>query len=61
MYLMDHKSGKTSVIVRLNKDVSIDKTFSDLPYISSVSFDRSGEAISVGTSDRQIHIYDVEK
>jgi WD40 repeat protein len=32
-----------------------------LPYICSVSFDRSGEAISIGTSDKQVHIYDVQK
>jgi hypothetical protein len=30
-------------------------------YISSFSFDRSGEACALGTSDSKILIYDVER
>ncbi|CDW76425.1 wd40 repeat-containing protein [Stylonychia lemnae] len=30
-------------------------------YYTSVSFDRSGEAIAVGTSERKVQIYDVER
>jgi len=60
VYLMDHQTGKTQVIVRLNKDDS-SQSLQNLPYICSVNFDRSGEALAIGTSDKQINIYDVNR
>lgn len=61
VHLMDHETGKSSVIVQLNKGISRDENLAPLPYVCSISFDRSGEAISLGTSDKQIHIYDVQR
>ena len=56
VFLIDHLTGKNNVVANLSKDHQGGGN-----YVCSINFDRSGEALAVGTSDRQVHIYDVEK
>ena len=58
VYLIDHLTGTNSVIANLNSKKT---TGSKDSYICSINFDRSGEALAIGTSDRQVQIYDVER
>eukprot|EP00347_Sterkiella_histriomuscorum_P001050 403373527 len=59
IYLVDLKGSKHKVMLSLKKQNQTDGD--EDHYISSVNFDRSGEAIAVGTSHHLIQIYDVER
>jgi len=54
VFLIDHLSGQNKVLLTLSDDMPG-------KYVASINFDRSGEALAVGTSDRQVQIYDVER
>jgi WD40 repeat protein len=52
VYLVDDENNNHRKLLTLPNDDA---------YISSFSFDRSGEACALGTSDSKILIYDVER
>ncbi len=54
VFLIDHLTGKNSIIASLAQD-------QPGKIVCSINFDRSGEALAVGTSDRLVNIYDVER
>ena len=56
VYLVDHVNNNHQHIANLNMNDPLGNK-----YVSSISFDRSGEALSVGVSDVTIEIYDVER
>ncbi len=55
MFLIDYLTGQNTILTNINKKNSGNH------YVCSVNFDRSGEALALGTSDRKVQIFDVEK
>ncbi|TNV83008.1 hypothetical protein FGO68_gene5618 [Halteria grandinella] len=55
VFLIDHDTGRNSIVASITQQDDIKR------YIASINFDRSGEALALGTSDRQLQIYDVER
>jgi WD40 repeat protein len=53
---MDYEKNLNEEIVDLDNGLT-----PPFKYICSVSFDRNGEALAVGTSDKIVQIYDVER
>lgn len=58
LYLVDVNDNKHKVLLSINKN---DSSFNNYEYICSVNFDRSGEAIALGTSNKLVQIYDVQR
>ena len=59
-FLINYETGSNTEIVNLLKNKRCDDP--DFPYyISSLSADRTGEAMCVGTSTGEIRVYDVER
>lgn len=54
------KGTEHKVLLELNSDDD-NNDANNNRYVCSVNFDRSGEALAVGTSDRLLQIYDVER
>ena len=61
VFLWDDNTGHVTKLLELQMNESTDEEDEDIQYISSVAWHNQAPYLAVGTSQQQVHLYDVKQ